>query len=152
MTDDLGLLNALVQLSFAVQGALGRVAGAHELSLVQVRLLGILRDRAPGMLELAKLLELDKSSVTGLVDRAERRGLVRRASTPDDGRAVRVSMTEAGRELTRKLVKQLERELSTLVEGLSEPERKRLSVLATQIAVNDVARVLPGVSLLPRKP
>ena len=31
------------------------------------------------MNELARLLDLDKSSVTGLVDRAERRGLVARS-------------------------------------------------------------------------
>ena len=85
---DLGLLDGLVQLSFAVHGALERVAEQHELSLVQVRLLGILRDREPGMLELAKFLGLDKSSVTGLVTRAERRGLVQRSGTEEDRRAV----------------------------------------------------------------
>jgi DNA-binding MarR family transcriptional regulator len=148
---DLGLLDGLVQLSFAIQGALGRVADAHDLSLVQVRLLGILRDREPGMLEVATFLNLDKSSVTGLVDRAERRGLVRRASTPDDGRAVRVTLTERGRELTQKFVKQVERELSALVSGLSEADRKRLAALASQIVFNDVQRVSPGASLLPRK-
>jgi DNA-binding MarR family transcriptional regulator len=148
---DLGLLDGLVQLSFAVQGALGRVAEEHDLSLVQVRLLGILRDREPGMLEVAAFLKLDKSSVTGLVDRAERRGLVRRASTPDDGRAVRVGLTGRGRELAQKFTKQVERELVSLVDGLSETDRKRLSALATQIVLNDSQRLLPGVSLLPRK-
>ncbi len=152
MTVDLGLLDGLVQLSFAVHGALGRVADAHELSLVQVRLLGILRDREPGMQELATFLKLDKSSVTGLVDRAERRGLVRRASSPDDGRAVHVSLTPQGRALVQRCVKELERELGILVEGLSETDRKRLSVLASQVAVNDAQRVMPGVSLAPRKP
>ena len=148
---DLGLLDGLVQLSFAVHGALGRVAEVYDLSLVQVRLLGILRDREPGMMEVATFLSLDKSSVTGLVDRAERRGLVRRASAPEDGRAVRVALTEPGRELAQKFVKLLERELAVLVEGLSETDRKRLSALASQIVFNDAQRVLPGVSLLPRK-
>jgi DNA-binding MarR family transcriptional regulator len=148
---DLGLLDSLVQLSFAVHGALGRVADQHELSLVQVRLLGILRDREPGMQEVATFLNLDKSSVSGLVDRAERRGLVRRASTPEDGRAVRVSLTEKGRELAQRFAKQVQRELSALVEGLSETERKRLSVLASQIAFNDAQRTSAGAALLPRK-
>jgi MarR family transcriptional regulator, lower aerobic nicotinate degradation pathway regulator len=75
---DLGLVDALAQLSFVVQGALGQVAAAHDLSIVQARLLGILRDRRPTIKELARFLQLDKSSVTGLVDRAEERGLVRR--------------------------------------------------------------------------
>jgi DNA-binding MarR family transcriptional regulator len=46
---------------------------SRDLSIPATRLLGVLRDREPTMLELAQLLELDKSSVTGLVDRAERR-------------------------------------------------------------------------------
>ncbi|GHF33280.1 hypothetical protein FHX82_005262 [Amycolatopsis bartoniae] len=50
------------------------VAAEHELSVVQLRLLGVLRDRRPGMLELGAHLGLDKSSMTGLVSRAEKRG------------------------------------------------------------------------------
>lgn len=130
---ELGIVDGLVQLSFAIQRVLGRVADEHELSIVQLRLLGILRDRQPGMQELAAFLELDKSSVTGLVDRAERRGLVRRESTPDDRRAVRVTLTERGRALTQKGVKQIERALNELVLGLSDTERKRLSGLASRV-------------------
>ncbi len=147
---NLGLLDSLVQLSFAVHAALERVAEKHELSLVQVRLLGILRDREPLMLELAKFLGLDKSSVTGLVSRAERRGLVQRTASPDDGRAVHVALTAAGRELMRGAVKQFERELSTLVGDMSEPDRKRLSELATQIVIGDSERRVPSAPLLPR--
>jgi DNA-binding MarR family transcriptional regulator len=148
---DLGLLDGLVQLSFAVQAALGRVADEHELSIVQMRLLGILRDREPGMQELAMFLGLDKSSVTGLVDRAERRGLVRRSSSPNDGRAVRVALSERGRDLVRKVVKAADRELGALTEGLSEAEQKRLAALATRIVFNDAQRVSPGVSGAPRR-
>src|SRR3954462_10769404 len=77
-TQSQATVDVLVQLSFLVQGVLGRIAAEHDLSLTQVRLLGILRDRRPGMLELARHLGLDKSSMTGLVARAEKRGLVRR--------------------------------------------------------------------------
>src|ERR1700733_11817508 len=87
---DLGLVDALAQLSFLIQATLTRIAAAHDLSFVQIRLLGALRDRHPGMNELAKLLGLDKSSITGLVDRAERRGLVRRTVNPRDRRAYEV--------------------------------------------------------------
>jgi DNA-binding MarR family transcriptional regulator len=146
--DDLGLMDGLVQLSFAVQNALGRVADAHDISLAQVRLLGILRDREPGMFEVATFLNLDKSSVTGLVDRAERRGLVRRNSTPDDRRAVRVALSDRGRALVQEFTKELEVELAKLVAGLSEADRKRLSTLASQIVVNDAQRRIPGMKLL----
>ena len=139
---ELTLPDALAQLSFAVQSAIARVADAHGLSQVQVRLLGILRDREPAMLTLATFLNLDKSSVTGLVDRAERRGLVRRTTTPEDRRTVRVALTDRGRQLTQKLAKQVERELSALVSGVSKANRRRLLAIAGQIVVNDAQRRL----------
>ena len=76
--DQLGPVDGLAQLSFVIQGMLERRADEHDLSIIQTRLLGVLRDRKPTMNELARFLGLDKSSVTGLVDRAERRGLVAR--------------------------------------------------------------------------
>src|SRR6476659_1622565 len=92
-------VDGLAQLSFLIQGLLERRAAEHDLSIIQTRLLGVLRDRRPTMNELGKLLALDKSSVSGLVERAERRGLVTRTPSPADGRAVLVSLTQDGRSL-----------------------------------------------------
>jgi MarR family transcriptional regulator, lower aerobic nicotinate degradation pathway regulator len=131
--DDLSLVDALVQLSFAVQLILGRAGAEHDVSIIQVRLLGILRDREPTMAALARHLVLDKSSITGLVDRAERRGLVRRTADPDDGRSVRVAITEKGRELIDESAGEIEREVGLLVRDLSGPERERLATLASKI-------------------
>jgi DNA-binding MarR family transcriptional regulator len=136
---DLGLLDGLVQLSFTVQEALERVAESHGLSLVQVRLLGILRDREPAMLELATFLNLDKSSVTGLVGRAEKRGLVRRISTQKDRRAVNVIITPRGRELAQKIERQVEREVEALVRDWSDADRKKMSALASRIVTTSRA-------------
>jgi MarR family transcriptional regulator, lower aerobic nicotinate degradation pathway regulator len=89
-------VDGLAQLSFVVAGLLERRAAEPDLSLAATRLLGVLRDREPTMNELARLLELDKSSVTGLVDRAERRGLVERVPSPADRRSVLVRLTGTG--------------------------------------------------------
>ena len=69
---ELSPVDGLAQLCFVVLGMLERRAAADDLSIIQTRLLGVLRDRKPTMQELARFLGLDKSSVTGLVDRAER--------------------------------------------------------------------------------
>ena len=55
---DLGLVDALAELTFTVQAAIGRVAAIYDLSIVQARLLGILRDRQPTIKELAGFLQL----------------------------------------------------------------------------------------------
>ena len=147
---DLGLVDGLAQLTFAVQGALGRIAAAHDLSIVQARLLGILRDRRPTIKELAGFLQLDKSSVTGLVDRAEERGLVDRIASPVDGRSVQVTITAAGQDLVDRATAAFEAEIAVLVADLSPTQRTRLSATASLIVVADARR--RGIDILDVEP
>lgn len=137
---DLGLVDALAQLSFAVQGALGRIAAAHDLSIVQARLLGILRDRRPAITELAKFLQLDKSSVTGLVDRAEERGLLARIPSASDRRSVQVAITAVGLKLVDQVQAAFEAEIAVLVTDLNPAQRTRLSAIASLIVAADARR------------
>lgn len=103
MSETSPTVDALVQVSFAVQLALTRVAAAHDLSVTQLRLLGILRDRTPSMAAIADHLELDRSSVSGLIDRAERRGLVARIPSDRDARVTLVEITPAGRQAGERI-------------------------------------------------
>jgi DNA-binding MarR family transcriptional regulator len=127
------LVDALAQLSFLVQGTLAGIAAEHELSLVQTRLLGVLRDREPLMSELGRHLGLDKSSISGLVDRAQRRGLVTRTPSEVDRRAFRVSITEAGRRLADEGSARFTERIEALVGGLSDTERQVLARLAVRV-------------------
>jgi DNA-binding MarR family transcriptional regulator len=136
--EDLGIVDGLVQLSFLVQAALGQVGTEYGLSIIQLRLLGVLRGREPGMLELARHLGLDKSSMTGLVDRAERRGLVRRTVSPRDRRGVQVSLTEQGRELAVVITAAAGRRVQALTAGLSDEARAQLSLLASTLLADHI--------------
>ncbi|MVZ99197.1 MarR family transcriptional regulator [Actinomadura sp. LD22] len=136
----LDTVDALVQLSFLVQRALSALGAEHELSIIQMRLLGILRDRDAGMVELATYLGLDKSSMTGLVGRAEKRGLVRRARSPHDGRAVLVSLTPDGRRLTERAGAEIGRRVTALTERLSPAERAELTRLAAVLLDGTVSQ------------
>ena len=134
-------VDALVQLSFAVQSVISEVGSRHDLSVIQARLLGILRDREPAMAELARFLMLDKSSITGLVDRAERRGLVRRTASPRDGRSVHVQLTDEGRQLATACAAEVRRHVTWLSRGMTDAERRRLTALVSQVLLNE--RQLP---------
>jgi MarR family transcriptional regulator, lower aerobic nicotinate degradation pathway regulator len=132
---ELSAVDGLAQLSFLVHGTLERRAAEHALSIIQMRLLGVLRDRQPSMNELAKLLVLDKSSITGLVDRAERRGLVVRAPSTADRRAVLVSLTDEGRSLASQVSTCFEADISMLLGCLPGPDRRALSGLVSRVLV-----------------
>lgn len=123
------LVDALAQLSFVVQRELTEVAAAHDLSLTQLRLLGIVVDRTVAMAELATYLGLDRSSVTGLVERAERRDLVRREPRPGDGRGVQVRISAAGRRLAGDLRTALTPTMLALADKLTVRERTTLTAL-----------------------
>lgn len=127
------LVDGLFQLSFLLQSRLTSIATAHDLSLIQIRLLGILRDREPGMQELARHLELEKSSLSGLVDRAAHRGLLERIPSADDGRAATIRLTTMGRRMSRTIEAAVNADMAVLIEELSDAERIRLSHTAQRL-------------------
>jgi DNA-binding MarR family transcriptional regulator len=143
----LSTVDGLAQLSFLIYGTLERRASERELSMIQARLLGVLRDRHPTMNELAKLLGLDKSSITGLVDRAERRGLVERTSSTSDRRAVLVGLTRRGRSLVASVAARFEADVSVMLDRLPVGDRDALSVLVSRILGAHAAE--QGVDLFP---
>ncbi|WP_028065504.1 MarR family winged helix-turn-helix transcriptional regulator [Solirubrobacter soli] len=125
--------DAIVQLSFAVIGVLTELAAENDLSLTQLRLLGILRDREPTMLDLARHLKLEKSSVTGLIDRAVKRGLVERVAATHDGRAIHVRLTEPGHALAALGTARVEASMVALLAPLAPRDRARLAALAEAV-------------------
>ncbi len=133
--EQLSPVDGLAQLSFIVQGTLERLAAEHDLSVIQTRLLGVLRDRRPTMNELANLLGIEKSSVTGLVDRAERRGLVTRIPSEKDGRAVLVSLTDRGGTLVSQVSARFAADVSTMLGRLTARDRDTLSKLVSRLVV-----------------
>lgn len=130
-----GLLDALVQVAFAIMAVLNEIGGDNDLSLTQLRVLAILRDRKVGMTALAEHLGLEKSTITGLIARAEMRGLVVRSPSSMDGRAVDVRLARAGAVLARRLTAEVRQLLSPMTEGLTSSERRRLQDLLEQMVV-----------------
>lgn len=129
------VLDALVQTSFTVIGAVTVVAARHDLSLTLLRVLAILRDRTPTMSELAAYLGLDRSTVTGLVDRAVRRGLLRKEADGQDRRSSRVALTEAGHALARACTDDIAQQLAPLIERLAPAQRAELAQLLHGLGV-----------------
>lgn len=131
--------DGLAQLAFVVHGMLERRAGEQNLSIVQGRLLGVLRDRTPTMNELARLLGLDKSSITGLVDRAERRGLVTRVPSAQDGRSTQVVITTAGRSLVAGAAAGFDTDVAALLAELPPADRDALAGIVSRLLVAHAA-------------
>jgi DNA-binding MarR family transcriptional regulator len=123
------LVDALVRVAFATTAALTSVGADNDLSLTQLRVLAILRGRRVRMTELAAHLGLEKSSLSGLVDRAEKRGLLQRASLEADRRVIEVVLSPSGAELADRLVGDVGRALAPMIGELGTADQRRLQQL-----------------------
>lgn len=133
------LVDALAQSAFRIMAHLNRAGTEHELSLTQLRVLGILRDRRLRMLGLADHLGLDKSTMSGLVDRAERRGLLVREPNADDRRATDVVMTPAGAEFAALVQREVTEALRPMLARLDREERRSLTRLLEKMLGPELA-------------
>jgi DNA-binding MarR family transcriptional regulator len=127
------LLDALVQTSFEVIGVVSRIAAENDLSLTQLRMLAILRDREPAMSDLAAHLGVDRSSVSGLVDRAAQRGLVTRVRVAEDRRSSRVALTPAGHRLAATGASAIFAGIEPLLDSLAADQRAQLTRLLESV-------------------
>lgn len=127
------LQEVLVRVAFDVMGLLTQLAADEDLSLTQLRAMAILRDRTPRMADLATALGLDRSTITGLVARAEQRGLMRRVAVPGDGRSVHVVLTSDGAALAEELGARMAGQVSDLTHRVGPADRRRLRSLLQRL-------------------
>src|SRR3954462_10608445 len=115
----MGVVAALVRAAFLVNAVYTESAREHGLTMPQGQLLCVLLAQPYGMGELGAVLGLAKSSLSGLVDRTERNGLLRREADPQDARAVRIALTAPGRALAATFSAETCRRIAELPSGLS---------------------------------
>jgi DNA-binding MarR family transcriptional regulator len=72
-------------------------------------------------------------SITGLVDRLERLGMVSRTASTRDLRAKQLSLTPAGRRLVEKILQGLPNQVRTLLGELTPPEQAQLHGLLDRL-------------------
>jgi DNA-binding MarR family transcriptional regulator len=102
-------------------------AGSRELSRAEAGLLVTLLDGPRRITELAESEALAQPTVTQLVDKIERRGLVVRTRSAEDGRVVLVSISPTGREQLEATRAQTRALMRATVEQLSDEELRELA-------------------------
>jgi len=135
-------VSGLVRAAFLVNAVYAESAREHGLTSQQGQLLCVLMVRPYSMGELGAVLGLAKSSLTGLVDRTERNGLVRRGADPDDARGVRVSLTPRGSKLADAFYAETCRRVDELPKGFSAAERETLAGLLGRVVMDNEVPVV----------
>jgi DNA-binding MarR family transcriptional regulator len=84
--------------------------------------------------DLAELLGVDAPTVTRKIQQLEREGLVARRADPDDGRATRIMLTEAGRRTLQRVLDARREWYDRLVDGWDDAELATFATLLGKFA------------------
>jgi MarR family transcriptional regulator, organic hydroperoxide resistance regulator len=123
----------LMRLFFAQRASLPPLAAELQLSPAQCHVLHLIEpDRPVPMGQLAETLACDASNVTGLVDRLESRGLVRRRPSDGDRRVKVLVLTASGVRIRALLVERM---------TAPPPALERLSAREQQMLVRILRRL-----------
>lgn len=143
----MGIIGRISQLQREVFLAQRATFARHGLDVPSFDVLAALRRAGPPYqltpTELMRTALVTSGAITQRLDRLEDRGLITRERSRDDGRAVVVSLTDAGRDaLDAALPDHLDTERK-LLEGLSDDDREQLAGLLRRFLVS-LGRVPPG--------
>jgi DNA-binding MarR family transcriptional regulator len=125
----LGLIERLMQPYFARFGISGSQWGVLR-ALHRAKLDGKTSMR---LTDLGERLLIRPPSVTGVVERLARGGLVARKNSPDDLRAKLVSLTPKGERIVRQVLASHPAQTSALLGGLSAQEQVELQRLLVRL-------------------
>lgn len=115
------------------------------LTPVQFAALAAVR-RDPGIDQrtLARTIGFDTSTIGGVVDRLERRGLMRRVTSPEDRRARRLEVTTEGRAVLREILPAVLRAQRRILAPLEAAERRAfVRALKVLVESNNTASRAP---------
>ncbi|MEW5734458.1 MAG: MarR family transcriptional regulator [Thermodesulfobacteriota bacterium] len=88
------------------------------------------------VLDLSRRAGLEPSTMTGLLDRMERDGLLTRTPDPDDRRAQRICLTPDGLSARDPIMKAVDETLARIMAGLSDEEVETMKRLLRIIISN----------------
>lgn len=133
---DTAQLMELLSVSLGVYYGDFTVAAASEnLTASQGKALTVLRRGPAAMRALAETMTCDASNMTGIIDRLEKRGLVRREAGASDRRVKNVILTPEGERVTDAIRAKMHTTRDGL-DGLGDGERDTLYALLERVFVS----------------
>lgn len=130
----------LTRASLSATSALRRQLEEVGFARVRPAYLGVLmclwREDGRKVGELGRCAGLEPSTMTGLLDRMARDGLLRRKADPDDRRAHRVFLTEEGRRAEQAIEVAVAEFLERLTAGIEDGDVQQAKAFLRQILAN----------------
>ncbi len=132
-TSDTELVGSLVRLMHVLQDLYAETSRPLGLTPQQAHLICVLLDGPLGMTELSRIMSIERSSLTSMVDRLERRSLVARSADPSDRRACHIALTDDGRTLANQAHNAYTTRVEALTADLSPTHKTHVHTALTRI-------------------
>jgi DNA-binding MarR family transcriptional regulator len=130
---DTELVGSLVRLMHVLQDLYAETSRPLGLTPQQAHLICVLLDGPFGMTELSRIMSIERSSLTSMVDRLERRSLLARSADPADRRACQIALTAEGRTLAHQAHTAYTTRVEALTTDLSPTHKKHVLAAITHI-------------------
>ncbi len=129
------ILEAIVYLSTESRRITKELARRADLTGPQLTVLKMLEGVGDlSLSDLSDRIRAQNSTVTGIIDRMEREGLVVRTRSTEDRRVVRIRLTEKGARIAREIAVEPMEIFRSALESLSPVEMRDLLKILTKIA------------------
>ena len=141
----LRILNAIRQMIRAADIDSRKLAAQHQITSPQLMcLMAVVEEGSTTAIEIARRIHLSASTLVGVLDRLEAKGLILRVRNAEDRREIAVTPTTAGRDLVSKTPFPLQYSLAKAMKQLSADERdhvahwmERLVALMGAVEIDD---------------
>jgi len=94
------------------------------------------------VVDLGKKAGLEPSTMTGLLDRMERDGLLRRAADPKDRRALRIYLTEKALDSQESVMKVVNKVLDKMFENISDEDIETTTNVLMKVLENSPKEII----------
>src|SRR4030042_1855409 len=130
----------LSRATLAMNNFVNRMLRESELTDISVAYFAVLHalweNDGMSISDLGEKAQLEKSTMTSLIDRMEGAGLLRREDHPTDRRAYRICLTARGKELEKKLDQVVNRAYQNLTKGIAEKDLQKSIEICKQLIQN----------------
>ena len=134
---DRGIGRLLSRVKMGLQEALDRELAPFDITSAQyVILVNLAHGEADSASELCKGVSYDPGAMTRMLDRLERKGLIRRVRCGDDRRKVILQLTDEGKAVYPKLVAVHVKVLNHFLRNFSKTQAAQLETLLRRMLAN----------------
>ncbi|MFS0749181.1 MarR family winged helix-turn-helix transcriptional regulator [Oceanobacillus sp. 1P07AA] len=90
--------------------------------------------------EISEAVLINTGSITYVIDKLEKNGLLTRSDSPDDRRAVYIEITDKGKEIMDDIFPKHQRVIEEIFDGISEEEKQTVIDVLKQVGTKNMKR------------